>query len=455
MAARKPYVRWLFAALTLLFFIVVLVILERVVTLTPGALWALRIGLILLGLIAAGAILWYLRPTDGTEPVLDMGDDVLATLNSARARLPRRNLTSLPLVLVAGPEGSVKTSLVARSGGDPELLAGSAPAQPGDLPSPTTSATVWAMQQSIVVELTSRLLTDATRWGKVLRALRAPRAAAAVGKGEAAPRSVLLCVPCDLFYEGSSGQQLSSLATLMRQRLAEASRELGLALPVYVVFTKMDRIPHFEQWVAPFSRDELRAPLGATLPFDATSDSGNYAERLTPRLNSAFQQIVNSLANRRVDVLGRDSVQERRYAAYELPARTAQADGPRHRVPRGPVPSHATRLQSPVARLLLRGCAACAGGRCRVDSHRRARSVARCCRRDVHLPLGGSPARGGTDRSVRRHTQDSRVGVSRSAAARCRAFRWRCGVSGEWRCARAAVPSCAAGRGDCCEPCCC
>lgn len=319
MAARKSYVRWLFAALTLLVFIVVLVVLERAVTLTPGALWGLRIGLVLLGLIAAGAILWYLRPTDGAEPVPDMGDDVLATLDGARARLPRRNLTSLPLVLVVGPEGSVKTSLVARSGGDPELLAGSAPAQPGELPAPTTSATVWAMQQSIVVELTSRLLTDATRWGKVLRALRAPRAAAAVGKGEAAPRSVLLCVPCDLFYEGSSGQQLSSLATLMRQRLAEASRELGLALPVYVVFTKMDRIPHFEQWVAPFSRDELRAPLGATLPFDATSDSSNYAERLTPRLNSAFQQIVDSLANRRVDVLGRDSVQERRYAAYELP----------------------------------------------------------------------------------------------------------------------------------------
>ncbi len=319
MAARKSYVRWLFAALTLLFFIVVLVVLERVVSLTPGALWGLRIGLILLGLIAAGAILWYLRPDHGAETVLDMGDDVLATLNGARARLPRRNLTSLPLVLVVGSEGSTKTSLVARSGGDPELLAGSSPSQPGELPAPTTAATVWAMQHSIVVELTSRLLTDSTRWGKVLRALRAPRAAAAVGKGEAAPRSVLLCVPCDLFYAGSSGQQLAALATQMRQRLAEASRELGLALPVYVVFTKMDRIPHFEQWVAPFSRDELRAPLGATLPFDATSDSGNYAERLTPRLNAAFQHIVDSLANRRVDVLGRDSVQERRYAAYELP----------------------------------------------------------------------------------------------------------------------------------------
>ncbi len=319
MAHRKSYVRWLYAALTLLVFIVVLVVLERVVALEPGAVWALRVGLIVLGLIAAGSILWYLRPNEGAEPVLDTGDDVLLVISGARSRLPRRNLTSLPLLLVVGPEGSVKTSLVARSGGDPELLAGAAPSQPTDLPAPTTAATVWAMQQSIVIELTSKLLTDATRWAKVLRSLRAPRAAAAVGKGEAAPRSILVCVPCDLFYDGSSGQQLSTLATLMRQRLAEASRELGLALPVYVVFTKMDRIPHFEAWVAPLSREELRAPLGATLTFDTASDSGNYAERLKPQLNAAFQLIVDSMANRRVDLLGRETVQDRRYAAYELP----------------------------------------------------------------------------------------------------------------------------------------
>jgi type VI secretion system protein ImpL len=318
MAPRKPYLRWLLAAVTLLVFLIVLVALERLVALEPSARWGLRIGLVLLGLIAAGAILWFLRPQD-EEPVIDTGDDVLLAIGGARSRLPKKNLTSRPLVLVLGPEGGAKSSLVARSGGDPELLAGQAPAQPTDAPTPTVTANVWAMQQAIVVELTSRLLTDATRWGKVLRALRAPRAAAAIGQGEAPPRAAVVCVPCDLFYAGGSGQQLATLGALLRQRLAEASRELGLALPVYVVFTKMDRVPHFEAWAAAFTNDEVRAPLGATLPFDPAADTGNHADRLGPRLEAAFQQLINAVAARRPDLLGRDTALDRRYSAYELP----------------------------------------------------------------------------------------------------------------------------------------
>ena len=38
----------------------------------------------------------------------------------------------------------------------------------------------------------------------MVRALRAPRVAAAVGQGEAAARAIVLCVPCDLFYAGGN-----------------------------------------------------------------------------------------------------------------------------------------------------------------------------------------------------------------------------------------------------------
>lgn len=318
MAPRKPYVRWLIAAAVLLLFIVLLVVLERTLAVEGGALWGLRIGFIVLGLIAAGAIVWFLRPQDA-EPVLDPGDDVLLTISGARQRLPRGALASRAMVLVVGPEGAAKTSLVMRSGGDPELLAGDAPSASGTVPPPTKTANVWAMQQAVVTELGGSLLTDAPRWAKVVRALRAPRVAAAVGQGDAAPRAAVICVPCDLFYAGGNGQQLEQLGQSLRQRMAEASRELGLAMPVYVVFTKMDRIPHFESWIGVFTKDELRAPLGATLPFDAASNTGSYAERLTPRLQAAFAQIVQSVSVRRVDLLGRDSAPDRRYGAYELP----------------------------------------------------------------------------------------------------------------------------------------
>ncbi|HEY0928775.1 MAG TPA: ImcF-related family protein [Gemmatimonas sp.] len=318
MASRKPIIRWLIAAAVLLLFIVILVVLERTMTLDTVALWVLRVGLVLLGLIAAGAILWFLRPQD-QEPVLDTGDDVLLAIGAARGRLPRGSFASRALVLLLGPEGSAKTTLVSRSGGDPQLLAGDAPSGANDVPPSTKTANVWAMQNAVVAELASGLLTDAPRFAKVVRALRAPRVAAAMGQGEAAPRAAVICVPSDLFYAGGNGEQLQQLAQSMRQRLAEAARELGLALPVYVMFTKMDRVPHFEPWVSVFTKDELRAPLGATLAFDAASNTGNYAERLAPRLDAAFAEIAQSVGSRRVDLLGRETQLDRRYASYELP----------------------------------------------------------------------------------------------------------------------------------------
>ncbi len=318
MATRKPYMRWLIAAAVLIFFIVVMIILDRTMTLDDVSRWALRIGFVVLGLIAAGSILWYLRPQD-EEPVLDPGDDILLTIGNARSRLPRKSFANRPVVLVVGPEGSTKTTLVSRSGGDPQQLSGDAPGMAFDAPATTKTANVWAMQQAVIVELTAKLLTDSPRWTKVVRALRAPRVAAAVGSGEDATRAAVICVPCDIFYSGNNGQQLATLGVALRQRVAEAARELGLAMPVYVVFTKADRIPHFEAWIGAFTKEELRAPLGATLPFDKGATTANYAERLTPRIDAAFRQIVDSLAARRVDLLGRDTVIERRYGSYELP----------------------------------------------------------------------------------------------------------------------------------------
>ncbi len=318
MATRKPFVRWLIAAAVLLLFLVAMLVLDRTLVLDDVTRWGMRIGFVLLGLIAAGAIVWYLRPQD-EEPAIDPGDDVLMVIGGARAKLPRRSFANRPVVLVIGPEGGTKTTLVARSGSDPELLAGDAVMKQGEAPASTTTANVWAIQQSILVELAGSLLSDGPRWTKVVRALRAPRMAAAVGQGEAASRAAVVCVPCDLFYAGGNGQQLAALGVALRQRLAEASRELGLAMPVYVVFTKMDRVPHFEPWIGALTKDELRAPLGATLPLDPAANTANFAERLTPRIDAAFRQIVQVISARRAELLGREATLDRRYGAYELP----------------------------------------------------------------------------------------------------------------------------------------
>ena len=315
--ALKKSTRWIIAGAVLLLFIVLVIVLDKTLTLDSTGEWSMRIGLILLGLIAAGAVLWYLRPEEDVP--MDTGDDVLLAIHGASMRLPRGTFLQRPMVLVMGPQGSAKTSLVARSGGAPELIAGLAPTAPNEAPQPTKTVNVWVMQQAVITELGGTLLGDVARWAKVTHALRAPRIRAALGRGEPAARSAVVCVPIDLFYAGTGGQQLEELQHTLRQRLAEASHELGLALPVYVVFTRMDKVPQFEPWISVFTRDELKAPLGATLTFDTAANAGNYAERLAPRIDFAFRQFVDTIALRRVNVLGREQVQDRRYNAYELP----------------------------------------------------------------------------------------------------------------------------------------
>jgi type VI secretion system protein ImpL len=234
------------------------------------------------------------------------------------------------VVLVAGVDGSCKTTIVVNAGIDAELLAGDAPAAGAhEPPPPTPAANVWAVRQGVLVESGGTVFGDEARWKRLVRAIRAPRLGALLGRGAPPPRALVLCVSCDLLYAGDAGAQLDALAQVTRERLAAAARELGVALPVYVVFTKADRIPEFEPWVAPLTREEVRFPLGAALRFDATladtraaaraAATGSYAERLMPRLEAAFADIVSAMAGRRLELLGRESQIDRRLAAYELP----------------------------------------------------------------------------------------------------------------------------------------
>ena len=287
-------------------FVLLAWLLGGVLTLTDGERVALRVGLLVLGLLAAGALLWYLRPIDEPDkvPAGPGRDDALATIAAAKARLSRGAFDAKPIVLVFGSEGTCKTTVVSHSGTDPQLLAGDAPPAKGEAPKSTANANVWLVREAVLVEAGAGVFADAKRWQRFVRAIRAPRMAAAFGRGEAPPRAAVVCVSCDLFYKGGAGDQLDGLARLTRERLSEAARELGVALPVYVVFTKADRIPHFEDWAAPFTAEEIRAPLGAALPFDSAATrggsargaAGSYAERVTPRLDAAMAGIVSALA---------------------------------------------------------------------------------------------------------------------------------------------------------------
>ena len=318
---------WIIAALVLLLYIVAAIVAGRLLHPTGGGAWLLRGGLTLLGLISAAVIIWFFRdktPAGPATPEARLSAEVEQVLNTARAQLAAAKpegtkdarFAKLPVVLVFGPPGSTKTTVVVRSGLEPETLAGEV--MRGETVAPTKTANVWFAHGTVFAEAGGPVLAASENWRRFVRALR-PRSllAALTGKPQAA-RLAVVCFGCDELLKAGNAEAVAAAGRTLRERLREASSELGVQLPTYVLFTKADAIPHFEAFVRNFSADEARDPLGASLPPD-TETEGTYAERVTPRLERAMQDIYRSLARRRLPVLAREHAAEWKPAAYEFP----------------------------------------------------------------------------------------------------------------------------------------
>lgn len=315
---------WVGAAIVLLVFAIAAWLLPRMLGVDGTPAWILRSGLLVLGAAAAILTLFYLRARIARRPApeVDVGDDIDQVIKAAEARLATSNQTAesrlsrLPVGLVLGPTGSTKSSILTHSGLDPELLAGEV--ERGDAVVPTDPVNVWYAHGTILVEAGGRLLEDETRWRRLVRHLLPSRLAAALGRGRQAPRFAILCVACDEFSRPGATQSLPATARQLRTRLAQVSQQLGVRLPVYVLFTRADRVPYFTDYVRSFTSEEAEQVLGVTLPLRAEG-GGTWAEHESPRLNDAFARIVHALALRRVDVLGREVDTELRGQAYEFP----------------------------------------------------------------------------------------------------------------------------------------
>ncbi len=286
-------------------------------------LWILRGGLWLIGLVVTAAAVWFVRRRRaGPSMPVDEGREIDTSVAAVRARLGASRaaggsgLHNLPVVLVLGPEGSAKTTTIVRSGLDPELLTGEV--FRGDTIAPTRSVNAWYARKTIMVEAASRVTADASRWGRLVHHLHPRRLRAALSGGDQAPRAAVVCYSCEDFLRPGGAESVPAAARPLHARLSEVALELGIRLPVYVIFTKADRIPHFPEYVRNFSRDEVREVFGATLPLDlAAADS--YAERAFKRIDRAFQRLFHSLTSKRLKFLPRENVPESAAGAYEFP----------------------------------------------------------------------------------------------------------------------------------------
>ena len=283
--------------------------------------WLLIGALSTLGLLSAGILLWFMRDNLRVPKAGTPASGIDALLAAARAQLAAKrsgksNFGTLPVLLVLGPQGSTKTTTVVRSGLDPELLAGDV--FRGDTVAPTAGANFWFAQNSLVVEAGGPIANDPSTWQRLVSGLRPGSFGSALTGKPQPPRLALVVFGCDEFYKPGSGEAVPAAARNLRARLGEAAKQFGVALPTYVVFTKLDSVPHFDAYVRNLSNDEARDPLGAAVLPDA-GGAGTYADRVTPALDRSFGELFSSLAERRLQSLSREHATEFKPGAYEFP----------------------------------------------------------------------------------------------------------------------------------------
>ena len=287
-------------------------------------LLVLRGGLALLVLILSAFLVWWLLRgrAKAPAPVADEGSEIDAAFQAARSRLAASpsargaRPSSLPTVLLVGAVGSAKTTAVVRSGLETELLAGEV--FRGDTVISTRAVNLWYGGRTIFAEVGGRISADPSRWSRLLRHLQPPRLRTAVMGGTQPPRTVVLCVSCEDLVRSDASEAVPALARTFRSRLSELALALGVPVPIYVVFTKADKIPHFADYVRTLTREEIREIFGTTLPLEqggapATGDQG------FKRIDRAFQRMFHSLASKRLKFLPREGAAEHVGGAYEFP----------------------------------------------------------------------------------------------------------------------------------------
>src|ERR1035437_4622693 len=256
---------------------------------------------------------------DTADPGAAGTEEIDSLVREAERRLAASKqgdrLGNLPIFLLPGETGSTKTRGMVNAGLEPELLAGLVYRDNNLVP--TRTANLWFSRRTIFVEAGGTLPTEPAKWARLVRKLQ-PRSSVARQSAQA-PRAVLVCYDSETFTKPGAQESATAAARNLRTRLGEMSQAFGINLPVYVLFTKMDRLPFFTEYVRNLTKEEANQVLGATIPMRDVRAGGVYGEEQTARLTADFERLFHSLADARPEFLGREADATKHPGAYEFP----------------------------------------------------------------------------------------------------------------------------------------
>jgi type VI secretion system protein ImpL len=297
-------------------------------------LWVFRAGLALIGIGILGTLLWWFLSKSASKPqpagqtastatASGSAEEIDLLVREAESRLQSSQLGrgirvgNLLAFFLVGDSGSGKTTTIIRSGLEPELLAGQV-FQDGSV-IPTRAVNLWYGGQALFADAGGALLSDPARWARLIKCLAPAKLRSVVGKGQQAPRAAVVCFDCENFMKQNAAESNVIAVQNLRARLGEACQLLGIGLPVYVLFTKADRLPFFSEYVRNLSNEEAGQILGATLPIRPSRTAGVYADQETQRISAVFDGLFYSLSDKRLEYLPREHDAERLPGVYEFP----------------------------------------------------------------------------------------------------------------------------------------
>lgn len=268
-------------------------------------------------------------------------------------------LARLPWYMVIGPAGAGKSELIRQSGLEfPLKDAANSPRAVKGIGG-TRGFSWWLAHEAVMLDMAGRTLAtaafdDSGDWLAFLRTLRDQRPGKPI-------QGVITVVAVDQLADQPEAR-IDSIARAARERLQELVHHLGVVFPVYVVFTRCDRVAGFAEFFEELPLEERRSPWGATLSLARARASS--AEAL---FDEEFRVLMASLSERRMPRMAAGAEPVTRARAFTFPLQFDRvrpqlrrfirtlfepAEGQEAPVPRGFYLTAATMGGEPVDRVL-------------------------------------------------------------------------------------------------------
>jgi len=221
-------------------------------------------------------------------------------------------LSNLPVVFVIGETGSTKTSTLVNCGLDrscwPAMSIRTTPWLPRAWPT-SGSRGAWCLWKPAANCFQSR---------------NAGRACCSICDPAGRRRVPRCCASMPRPLRGRVRRRPHAAARTLQARLGEVSQRFGISFPVYVLFTRMNRVASSRTSSAISATRKPARFLGATLPMAQPGATRHLCEEQTRRLSAAFDGLFYSLADRRIVFLPRENDPQKSHG-LRVSARIPQA----------------------------------------------------------------------------------------------------------------------------------